>query len=314
MIKPKSALKNPVKPGRLMSIAERFGIRKPAPRQFRFANKASVRNTYETVDPVSGELDVTHNNYEAQTGNKERLVKNVWTTNNPQSSAVRAQRSLGINSGLGPALSSVGNDFLGVSRNNIEKMHAYKKKFGSKWVEAMSEREQALNNFQHMLNDANNLFNKGLKKLEMDFLASTGLEAPSVIEKAKEIDLEGFAADYAADVIDFSTYEEQTNEINRIAEELHNALPQDKVAEFMHNVKELRVKLQSNADKARAQSNEFRTEFRKFTPGEPLVLRNRKRSVANRLANAQRVFNEANAINKAKSKGKKGGVYTRKRR
>jgi hypothetical protein len=66
----------------------------------------------------------------------------------------------------------------------------------------------------------------------------------------------------------------------------------------------LKAQFKSNVASVNAKRNEFREEFRTFTPGEPIVARNRRRTLSNRLANAKRVFNSA---------GKKGG-HTRKRR
>jgi len=297
----KSALKKSAKLS-LRGIAERLGIRKP--RSAKFANTSKVRNSYETVDPVTGNLAVMHNNYRVNTGNKERINKTTYETANPQSYATRLQRLMGPNSGLAPALSSVGDDFLGITHNNALSMRAYKKKYGSKWVDAMAEREMALANYHEGIVKANNVFNMNLRELEERFLKDTGLEPPTVIERLKENDLKHFTLEFEENTIDFDTYETETNEINRMAAEFIATLPEDKKVKFMQNVEGLKAQFKSNVASVNAKRNEFREEFRTFTPGEPIVARNRTRTLSNRLANAKRVFNSA---------GKKGG-HTRKRR
>lgn len=297
---PKSALRKSAKLS-LRSIAERLGIRKP--RNAKFSKTSKVRNRYETVDPVTGKLDVIHNNYPVNTGNKERINKTTHETANPQSSAIRAQRLMGPNSGLAPALSSVGEPFLGITHNNALSIRAYKIKYGSKWINAMAERETALANYQEGIAKANRDYYDKLIDLETRFLEDTDLEPPTVIERLKESDLQYFAQELQEKTIDFNRYQTQTNEIHSMADHAIASLPEDKKLEFMQDVDELKAQFKSNIASVHAKRNEFRDAFRTFTPGEP-VGRNRRRTLSNRLANAQRVFNEA---------GKKGGLTGKRR-
>lgn len=284
-----------------------------------FSPTTRVRNQYETVDPVSGAFKINRNNYKVNATNDDKMPgysmqsrkfrphsKSALQIAATEIAQMRRQKEenlnygingdlndlslANLNTGWGPAVSSVGNakwqpTNMPAAYRNRNAMTSY---FGNAWVNANVKREEAENLRKLLTGQAKEVYKQRGHALEKAFLQKTGIKAPSVLER--ELGLHLHQIQVTSGLTGEALMRKKQALIDK-AQATLNSIPHEEIKEF-----EKQMAITRNAWKAQVAAAEKKANatYASAKPGKPYVPLVR-RTLSNRLRNAKAVGKAAAA-------------------
>jgi len=273
-----------------------------------FSPTTRVRDQYESVDPLTGQLQINRNNYKVDATDDDKMPgytmhnsrfrphsKSALQISISEMKRLQSEKindeALGIkgnnltlanlNTGWQPALSSYDPKWkatnVPAAYANRNAMIAY---FGNKWVEAESIREQAEKEKTRLIAQAKDLYIQRMKALAKGFLQKTGVKAPYTLDKEVELFLYKLSRTPG---ISSSEYNRKKDAfINKLQTDL-DKVPFEIRDNLDKQIMITKANLESQLATAESVGNAI---YAKAVKGMPIASRV-KRTLSNRLRNAQ---------------------------
>lgn len=244
-----------------------------------FSNKTRVRNQYESVNPETGEHQVNLNEYNANASKNDEMPGYSMASPNfvPHSKSSLVRASQINNSGWTRSISSVGPN-VHVNRPAAFRSKMFmKNRYGNAWVNAEAKLENVYKRKDAAIDSATAAYNKGMADLEAEFFQNNGIEAPTVLEKMVEAEVEKFVGKYSNYKLANLKYELETKALNKLKQ-----LPADIRLDFEEKAVALKKKLEKDTENA---DHYVAMAMNRIPVGKPYNKRV-KRTLRNRLATA----------------------------
>jgi hypothetical protein len=245
-----------------------------------FSNKTRVRNQYESVNPETGEHQVNLNEYNANASKNDEMpgysMASPKFVPHSKSSLVQATSQIN-NSGWTRSIGSVGPN-VHVNRPAAFRSKIFmKNRYGNAWVNAEAKLEDAYKLKDGAIDLAIANYNKGMAELEADFLERSGVQAPTVLEKMIDAEVEKRLKTHDASELAIMKYEMEMEARQQLIK-----VPFDIRIEFENRAVGLRKKLEKNTVSADLA---VRSAMNTVPSGKPYNKR-AKRTLKNRLSTA----------------------------
>lgn len=268
-----------------------------------FSNKTRVRNQYESVNPETGEHQVNLNEYNANASKNDEMpgysMAHPKFVPHSKSSLVQATSQFN-NSGWTRSIGSVGPN-VNVNRSAAFRSKTFmKNRYGNAWVNAEAQLEDAYKIRDAAIDLAIASYNKGMAELEADFLERSGVQAPTVLEKMIDAEIEKRLETHDASELASMKYEMEME-----ARQLLIQVPFDIRIEFENRAVGLRKKLEKEAEMADLAVSSVMNMVPSGKPYNKRV----KRTLKNRLSTAHVIASMAPPDTVAVPKKKKIGFF-----
>jgi hypothetical protein len=245
-----------------------------------FSNKTRVRNQYESVNPETGEHQVNLNEYNANASKNDEMpgysMASPKFVPHSKSSLVQATSQIN-NSGWTRSIGSVGPN-VHVNRPAAFRSKIFmKNRYGNAWVNAEAKLEDAYKLKDGAIDLAIAAYNKGMAELEADFLERSGVQAPTVLEKMIDAEVEKRLETHDASELAIMKYEMEMEARQQLIK-----VPFDIRIEFENRAVGLRKKLEKDTVSADLA---VRSAMNTVPSGKPYNKR-AKRTLKNRLSTA----------------------------